>query len=77
MPAEELAGTIGVLLGESGLSAGAKVEQIKEFAAQRQIPIHAPPDGTPTHHAYAHAHVPPELRVRVRLRVRLRVPLAL
>jgi hypothetical protein len=39
IPAEELASGIGALLGEQGLSAEAKVEQIRAYAAQRGIPI--------------------------------------
>ena len=41
VPAEELASGIGALLAEEGLSAEAKVEQIRAYAAQRGIPITA------------------------------------
>ena len=41
VPAEELASGIGALLAEEGLSAEAKVEQIKAYAEQRGIPITA------------------------------------
>jgi|EP01043_Picozoa_sp_COSAG02_P056104 hypothetical protein len=41
VPAEELASGIGALLAEEGLSAEAKVDQIRAYAAQRGIPISA------------------------------------
>ena len=39
VPAEELASGIGALLAENSLSAEAKVEHIKDYAAQMGIPI--------------------------------------